>query len=64
MLGGGSEPKIISTMAPRGYSQHANHVSLFENPNADEVIHNLIRQHKSRKVDDPVSIHFLIFFEW
>lgn len=54
MLGGGSEPKILSTMADRGYSQLANHVSLFENSNADEVIHDLIRQHKSRKAEEPV----------
>lgn len=60
VFGSGSEPKIVSTMTRKGYPYHSNHVSLFENPNAEEIVRGLIRQHKSRKNEDPVSVGFII----
>lgn len=59
---GGSEPKIISTMAVDGFSSMSNHVSLFDNPNAENHLRELLQQHKSRKTDEPVSTSNFINF--
>lgn len=54
LLGTGSEPKIISSMAQKGNLQITSHVSLFDNPEAEEIYRELINQHKARKHEDPV----------
>lgn len=55
LLGTGSEPRIINTMTQNGTVQMTNAPPLFNNYEPDEIYRELIRQHKARKFDDPVS---------
>lgn len=55
LLGTGSEPRIINTMTQKGTVQMTNLPTLFNSYEPDEIYRELIRQHKARKFDDPVS---------
>lgn len=55
LLGTGSEPRIINTMMQKGNVQLMNPPPLFNSYEPDEIYRELIRQHKARKFDDPVS---------
>ncbi|XP_031635653.1 nuclear factor related to kappa-B-binding protein isoform X2 [Contarinia nasturtii] len=52
-FGTGSEPRIISTMAPKGSSQILNQISLVGNP--EQIMQEMLTQHKARKHEDPIS---------
>lgn len=55
-MGTGSEPRIISTMAQKGGLHTMQPISIFKNIDAEEIYQELIRQHKERKLEDPVSL--------
>ncbi|XP_055295008.1 nuclear factor related to kappa-B-binding protein [Sitodiplosis mosellana] len=55
-LNTGSEPRIISTMASKSSIQSSNQQSLVGNPDAEEILRELLLQHKTRKQEDPEHI--------
>lgn len=50
----GSEPRIISTMASKSSIQSTNQQSLVGNPDAEEILREMLMQHMTRKHEDPV----------